>query len=335
VKRIAEFDGLRALAVTAVILFHADRGGPFQGGWIGVDLFFVLSGFLITSILASEVEQTNELRVGRFYWRRFCRLMPALLFMLAGYLLVAPLLWPGQPHGREALLAGLYLSDYSVAIWRIPEIIGHTWSLSVEEHFYLLWPLVLVPLVRTGKPLTWLVPAYVAFTLWRWLFFPDTYALLRFDTHLTGILLGAIVYFAKPELSRQWCAGCLAILLGLCLFVGPDDGAASWVAITLAELASAGAVASIASGQGSRFLAARPMVAVGVMSYAMYLWHYPFAVYVRPHWDFLPTAAATMAFSIVMAAVSYYTVEALGRRLRGLHETVKADHRSSHEVARV
>src|ERR1044071_2906095 len=104
-------DGLRALAAIAVVLFHCRVGGGefvFGSGFLGVDVFFVLSGFLIT-------QQLREGRaLGEFYWRRALRLLPALLFFLGVYVAVAPLLWPGQPHGRDALFAGLYLSDITV-----------------------------------------------------------------------------------------------------------------------------------------------------------------------------------------------------------------------------
>src|SRR4051812_33371050 len=105
--RIAGLDGLRAIAVLSVVLFHAGTDGPLPGGFIGVDLFFILSGFLITGVLAKGEP------LGSFYWHRFWRLAPALLLFLGAYALFAPLVWPGYPHNRDALLAGLYVGNYS------------------------------------------------------------------------------------------------------------------------------------------------------------------------------------------------------------------------------
>src|SRR5687768_11060779 len=135
-RYMPELDGLRALAVCAVLAFHA--GAPMaQSGYLGVDLFFVLSGFLITSILVAEHERSGTIAVGRFYVRRALRLYPSLLLMLAVFVVVAPLLWPELPAARYALWSALYLSDYTRALIGEPEVLSYTWSLSVEEHFYL------------------------------------------------------------------------------------------------------------------------------------------------------------------------------------------------------
>lgn len=153
-QRIASLDGLRALAAVAVIFFHAGEDTPLSGGFLGVDVFFVLSGYLITSILLRERSFTGRIDTLRFYGRRFVRLMPALVFLLAVYVIAAPLMWPSMSrseHIGHALVAGFYLSDYGYALWRIPEFLRHTWSLSVEEHFYLLWPPVLVLLLRSAN----------------------------------------------------------------------------------------------------------------------------------------------------------------------------------------
>lgn len=109
-----ELDGLRAIAVVLVVLFHAD--GQVSGGFIGVDLFFVLSAFLITSLLASEWGESGVIDLKRFCWRRFLRLMPALLLLLATYLVVAPFVWPGHNHPRDPVLTGL-ISAITAMLW--------------------------------------------------------------------------------------------------------------------------------------------------------------------------------------------------------------------------
>src|SRR5690606_11647941 len=188
-----ELDGLRGVAALVVVLFHCRVPG-FGGGFLGVDVFFVLSGFLITSILLAEHAGTGGIALGRFYWRRALRLYPALLLTLAGYLSVAPLLWPGHPHGTEALLAGLYLAVYSIPLSDYPDYLKHTWSLAVEEQFYLLYPLALILCLRRMSPAElakWLVIAVAVAVAWRLL---NRLAVLptyhRFDTRLGGLLAG-------------------------------------------------------------------------------------------------------------------------------------------------
>lgn len=319
-----ELDGLRTCAVVAVILVHSDPGGVFRGGYAGVDIFFVLSGFLITSLLASEVRATGTIRLKSFYWHRFLRLMPALLFMLAGYALAAPFLWPGYEHWKDVLVSALYLSDYSKAFWNLPNYLGHTWSLSVEEHFYLLWPLLLIPLVKARCPVRFLLCAFAVGTLWRLAFVWDWQLFFyRFDTRATGLILGACLFFALPALkpNQGWAWAGAAVLLTVCL-LAPKEGAV-W-AITMAELASAGLVAALISGNSGpvgSLLRHPAMVWGGKLSYAMYLWHYPFARFIRDEFDFLTTAILTVGFSVCMAAISYHTVESWGRKIRRLQRS--------------
>jgi len=151
-------DGLRAVAVVLVISDHC--GVPvFDQGYFGVDLFFVLSGFLITRLLVDEIDATGRIELWRFYLRRLLRLAPALLLFLAAYMLIAPSIWPQFDfllHLRDAALVGFYLSDYSQAFWHNPKVLIHTWSLSVEEHFYLIWPFAVLLLARIGPAILWL-----------------------------------------------------------------------------------------------------------------------------------------------------------------------------------
>ena len=140
-------DGVRALAILAVLLFHAKVPGV-PGGFVGVDVFFVLSGFLITTILAGEHRRCGRIDLPGFYRRRLRRLYPALIVFLCAYLLTAGLLFPRvapEKHGRDALLALFYLADYGRALDMPLSVLNHTWSLAVEAQFYLLWPLRLRP----------------------------------------------------------------------------------------------------------------------------------------------------------------------------------------------
>jgi len=302
-------DGLRAVAILVVMLFHSNPD-VLVGGFVGVDLFFVLSGFLITSILAEEYRTAGAIDLPRFYLRRFLRLGPALLFMLAAYLLIAPLMWPGEPHGRDALFTALYISDFTISSGLGPEHLEHGWSLAIEEQFYLLWPILLLPLLRSGRAIPWLLAALFAVTVWRAQFadWKDYY--YRLDTHSSGLLVGALLHFMGWQASR------LVGLLGLTLFGFVTVFAEiEWSAFTIlaAEVAAVMLIASVAE---SKWLEAPLLVHIGKLSYGLYLWHYPIAHYLRSRFDFFETATLTLILSYVMALISYHTVEAWSRRIK-------------------
>jgi len=316
-RYVPELDGLRAVAVTAVILFHSHVPG-FTGGFVGVDLFFVLSAFLISSILAAEWHETGSMNLKRFYWRRLLRLTPPLFLMLAAYVITAPFIWPGHDHARDALIAGLYISDYTVTFFGEPQYLQHTWSLAIEEQFYLLWPLLLAVLLRAKRPISWLIGGYVVATLWRsshgW--WEDYY--FRFDTHETGLILGALLFFAMPYLRmKPWVPLAGAALFLEACFAGAITGAK--MVIPPAEFAAALLIASVASGQIGAIgplLQNAPAVRIGKLSYGMYLWHVPIAVILRDRMPWFSTFVLTFGASVLLAAISYGTVEEWARRVR-------------------
>jgi peptidoglycan/LPS O-acetylase OafA/YrhL len=125
---VPELDGLRAFAAIAVVVFHAGRNAVLPGGCLGVDIFFVLSAFLITALLDNELRRTGKIDLPRFYLNRFFRLVPALLLMPAVYVNVAPRFWPNHNHLADAFLSAAYLSDYSYAYSHSPFYLRHTWS---------------------------------------------------------------------------------------------------------------------------------------------------------------------------------------------------------------
>lgn len=310
-------DGLRALSVMAVLAFHA--GAPFAGaGYLGVDLFFVLSGFLIASILRDEQMRAGHINVVRFYLHRALRLYPTLLLMLVAFLVTAPHLWPELPAWRYAAWAALYLSDYARAFLGEPVVLSYTWSLSVEEHFYLLLPLVLPAIIRTGRPAKVLAIAWVVATLWRignyaWLGWEPTY--FRFDTRTSGLILGCLLAFWKPDVShyRRHAGVLLVALIPLPIFH-------AWQGLTLAttaaEIGSAVLILSAVSGGAWAWLQARWLAYIGRLSYGIYIWHFPLIYVLREQLPWNLTLLLTTAFSVAAAAATYHWVDVPLRRLR-------------------
>jgi peptidoglycan/LPS O-acetylase OafA/YrhL len=325
-------DGLRAVAVILVMSDHC--GVPiFDQGYFGVDLFFVLSGFLITQLLIDEFGVTGRVDLRRFYLRRLLRLAPPLLLFLAAYVLIAPWLWPQfdvSSHVRDAGLAALYLSDYSQAFWHNPKVLIHTWSLSAEEHFYLIWPLVILLLLRLE--LRWrvviLFSLYLIASAWRifeyeTLGWDSTY--YRFDTRIAGLVFGALLtislQYKGPISERAANAAGLLAWAGLVLCLSIGFWGAPWSLVVMTNLAHMAAfgfliAASTPNSWVNSILSAKPLVAVGIISYGMYLWHYPAALYFRELFPWYLTGPLVLAFSIVAATVSYLVAERPLRRYR-------------------
>ena len=309
---LPELDGIRALAVLAVVAFHAKAPG-FGGGFLGVDLFFVLSGFLIGRTLASEFLRTRTISIVGFYKRRLLRLTPALFFMLALYGVLALCVGLGEQAAREIPLAALYLTDYSKGLSGVPTYLSHTWSLSVEQHFYLAAPLVLLPLFRAAPQalLVRLLLMLVVATLWRWWELLQSFnwwlIYARFDTRLSGLLLGMSFGVIGRQLpgAAGW-AGFLAVGIAMAF--------AEWAKLTALVgwmlLAEVGALLLILGASGLTWLRVWPLIWLGRRSYGIYLWHYPLMLWMRKagySWEWtLPVGSAV---AIVMAEVSYRWVE--------------------------
>lgn len=328
-KYVPALDGLRAVAVLLVIAVHART--PFvSGGFLGVDMFFVLSGFLITSLLLAEIRDTDKITLWPFYLRRLRRLMPALLLLLALYAGVAPFLWPESPHHlRDIIVSALYLSDYSMALFNIPGMaLSHTWSLSVEEHYYLVWPFLLLWAVRRSpdRRLVWVLFAfYLGATLWRWLCVGmgrgNPAVFFSFDTRLSGLMLGGVMAAAfhhgtiiqknlKPYAAHLAILGCLAATaalstmgsLALMLTFG----------VFFCEIGVFIAMLEIMGREKSPIrdiLSQKPLVFLGRISYGLYLYHAPVVVYLNAHYDWRVALPLGFAVTLALATVSYYGVE--------------------------
>lgn len=307
-------DGLRAVAVFAVIAFHC-RFPLAYGGMIGVDVFFVLSGYLITSILRREIGLLD------FYWRRAIRLCPALFIMLAAYAAIAPFVFTDiNPVSSDVVLAGLYVSDYAMAFWQEPFYLSHTWSLAVEEHFYLVWPLLIVATRSFSvRSLSWLLLAgFVTATTWRladahlWQNWQRTY--YRFDTRMSGLLLGALVA-VMPWRLRHHAAlvgrvSIYVLLVALVCFRFRSIWFIGWGGIAV-DLAAAGLVLSLVSGETaiSKFLSREWLRYPGLLSYSIYLWHYPIALALRDNLNPFTASLVVALLATFIAALSYRYIE--------------------------
>ena len=325
-NHIPALDGARALAVVLVMVFHSSA--PFlRTGYIGVDIFFVLSGFLITSVLLTERERTGTIAFGRFYLRRFARLTPPLALCLLLYIALAPLLWPDyESHLRDAALSATYLTDYSQAFWLAPKMLRHTWSLSVEEHFYLIWPFVIVGLawMPRSTAMKMLAAMYVLATAWRF-FCIDigggwNAVYYRFDTRLSGLILGS---FLSASLRQGQSAGvgqvttAAGIASSLYLLVALDWGDNQMLkyGVMLAELLTALCISAIMNNTPAlRWLGAQSIAYIGRLSYGLYLFHYPAMVYLRAKYDWELVLIGGSTFAFLAAALSYHTIEASVRR---------------------
>lgn len=286
-------DGLRAVAVLAVIAGHI---GMQVGGYHGVTIFFVISGYLITTLLAREITLTSSVDLRRFYLRRFGRLTPALVLVIATTLLWTALHGEFTTHLMGAASALFYLSDFALPILgsdAITPLFTWSWSLAIEEHFYLVWPLALMvlfrfrPIIATGVLMavvasSWAVRAalHIAGASHERIFY-------AFDTHVDALALGAIIAISRanrPALTGRpaaWryigflCATGLVVILIrpgiLNRFVPFDAGGFGTV-----SLLSAALIFSLLSADRSilnAVLQSRLLVHLGKLSYSLYLWN--------------------------------------------------------------
>jgi peptidoglycan/LPS O-acetylase OafA/YrhL len=302
--RRRELDGLRAVAVTLVLLQHVGdllideepsfTGGPLlPGGFLGVDLFFVLSGFLITGLLLEERARHGRIRFRTFYLRRALRLLPALLVVLAGTVAyVATTDRPLRPHLAGVAGAVAYVWNWLTA-WgaEVGDFgLGHLWSLSIEEQFYLAWPLALalaVALVPRWRPAPLvLCAAVLVATIASRLVLLDRGALadayVRTDTRLDGLMVGAAASIwlhrggRLPAWLGQLVAPALVALVVLSATATlPDRWLYAWGFTAVALVAAVIVTGTVAGTPLAGLLASGPFVWLGGVSYVLYLVHYP------------------------------------------------------------
>lgn len=342
-------DGIRALAVLGVMFYHADLTW-MPGGFLGVDVFFVLSGFLITSLLLEEFARSGRIDFKRFYVRRARRLLPALLLMLAVVGAAAAFFYrDAAPAFRtDALASLLYVNNW----WYIiadqsyfdfigrPPLLKHLWSLAIEEQFYLIWPVVVLLLLKFGRvrAVRWtaLIGA-VASTVWMAVLamsngFPEladpSRAYFGTDSHIMGLLIGAALatVWRPGQLSTRLAPGAKALVTGIGIAalltvvwifwqVGEFSG---WLyrggfllfAVIVAVLLAAAAHPGAPFG---RALGTQPWRYIGQRSYGLYLWHWPVFMVTRPDldvgFDGIPNLILRFGLTFGLAELSYRYVE--------------------------
>ncbi|EAQ28148.1 putative membrane-located cell surface saccharide saccharideacetylase protein [Erythrobacter sp. NAP1] len=312
-----DIDGLRALAVLPVLLYHAGLPG-FSGGYIGVDIFFVISGFLITGIIVREID-ADTFSILDFYERRARRILPALLAMIAFVLIGASWLFlPSdlESVGPSALAAVLFMAN----VWLFTETgyfqadaevtpLLHTWSLGVEEQFYIAVPIGLLLIARfmPKRRVALLVLATLASFVWAVAKQADSdgFAFYMLPTRAWELLAGSLLALGiVPQVKRQWvaealCAGALALIA---FAVVTYDKATVFPGITaLAPVLAAVALIHCAPGTSAgRLLSLKEPVAIGLISYSLYLWHWPLIVF----WRYILSDKLTLVDSLGLIAVS-------------------------------
>jgi peptidoglycan/LPS O-acetylase OafA/YrhL len=322
-----DIQGLRAIAVAGVVLYHA--GVPFlPGGFAGVDVFFVISGFLITNHLVAEISATGRLRFGRFYARRARRILPASFAVLLVSILACVQFAPRALAPKllqDALATAFYVPNYSFAAQgtdylaeTAPSPFQHYWSLGVEEQFYLLWPLGLLLLwwlVRRSRPRLAAVVAGVATLSFAYgailTFDSQPWAFFSLPSRAWEFALGGLVALAAPLVAARlspvvaailsWTG--LALLLGSYLVLSPQTaypGVAAALPVVGTAVAILGGIVP-APGSSSIVLRRRPFQFLGDISYSLYLVHWPLLIVTELA---LGTGGAPAWLPIVLAAAS-------------------------------
>ena len=338
-------DALRAIAVLAVFFYHADVSW-MPGGFLGVDVFFVISGYLITSLLVREMREHRRVRLGRFWLRRAQRLLPAVGVLIAVTMVAAAILEPDRIDAlRDDALASLfYFANWHFIFgdvsyfeqFQAPSLFTHLWSLSVEEQFYLFWPLVFAAGMRffgRGRLLVGVLAGALGSVALAWILFDPGHDASRVyygtDTHAVGLLLGvALALLWSPiELRRHRAGtrvgplldavGVLALAYVVLSFLHVHDydlalwhGGYLWLALVTAVLVAVLVHPSARLGS----LLGRPAVLwLGLRSYSFYLWHWPVLALTRPGVDVsLPRGVLIplqLVAVLVLADLSYRFVE--------------------------
>jgi len=343
-----DIEGLRSLAVLMVLVYHA-KFDLASGGLIGVDVFFVLSGFLITSLLLRELATTGTVSLSNFWARRARRLLPAAGLVVVVTLIASRFMMDGLSQGelaRDAVAASLFVAN--LRFWEVgtdylsqglPESpLLHFWSLAVEEQFYFVWPSMLLVLVRFARLRRQALGALIAvlavvsfIVCWRLTYAsPEgkNWAFFMLPARAWELLAGAGLALAATHLAKagrqlQHALGVLGWLgIGSILVTAvaySDTPAFPGLVVAIPVLATVAVLAAGSAGAPNGpalVLGVRPLQWIGARSYAIYLWHFPMLVLTAHQWgdgtiESLPvgTRLALLAGSVVVAAASFHLVE--------------------------
>lgn len=348
-------DGIRAFAVLAVVLFHANLPAVLPAGFLGVDIFFVLSGFLITRLLLLDLQGQGHIDTGRFYIRRIKRLLPAIVALVLSVLAYAYFVQPDawEAARKDAPSALFYYANF----WQMydqqpyfaqfgrPSAFQHFWSLAIEEQFYIFWPLVLALLYRLRRWLPLALPIgllALASVGWMWwlaqlhnipLEAAPERLYLSTDTHAHGLLFGAFlacIYPKRPLLLtgwRNWLLGLLGLasLVFLGAFLSFSNEGSEFLyrgGFSLVELATVLLIlaASSPGNISNRLLNSAVLSWVGRRSYSLYLWHWPVFVFFRPGYE-LPentwqACALRLVLTLALAQLCYHFIETPLRKVQ-------------------
>lgn len=335
-------DGLRALAVLAVLFYHANVLW-LPGGFLGVEIFFVVSGYLITALLRAEYRAHQSINLKQFWARRARRLLPALFAMLGAVLVYAVIFLPDEVASLrgDVVAAFTYITNwYLIAEQKSyfeemgrPSLLRHLWSLAVEEQFYLLWPLIfafLLTRLKSRAAMLVLMFGAVVSAVWMgFLFQPDTDPSRVYygtDTRAAGLLIGAALAFVSlPRLTtsraRRWLLDLLGVaalggLIAICLTWSEFDAFLYQGGMILVAALTALVIASIVAPSSPLFatvLGVGVLRWIGLRSYALYLWHWPIFMVTRPQLDTAldgtPLLVLRFALTFALAEISYRLVE--------------------------
>jgi peptidoglycan/LPS O-acetylase OafA/YrhL len=309
-------DGLRGVAILLVVSWHTLRGGLTGAGQAGVTLFFVLSGFLITTLLIEERDRFGRIDLRRFYLRRAARLLPALFLMMGAAAVVIFVAHP--PDGAVALLTPLfYVANWAQAAHLDLWPVQHTWTLAIEEQFYLVWPLLLstLLLIRPRWTLYAIVLGFVVSTALRFYFAPwnEDQALWGTDTRADALLAGCAVAFLaswRPIHVPTPVAVVAAIAFGVVVVTGSPAVLLAG-GLTVIALTSAVVVTSTVESP-SRVLSWAPLRWFGTISYSLYLWN----SLVFNAFPGLPHLVLVVPAILIAAASTYWLEQPITRRVR-------------------